>query len=97
MIFAIIISAALSFTVFRQRGDPAARKPVKVLNPLNGGIDRIMETGDAIRQMLTLRKQIDSLSAKKQLTAADSTTLENALDHFRQLSRKFNSANPPAR
>ncbi|MBS1528915.1 MAG: hypothetical protein JSU01_01300, partial [Bacteroidetes bacterium] len=95
MIAAITISAALSFTVFRQKGYPPERKPVKMLAPVTGGIDKIMQTGDAIRQMLALKKQIDSLSSKKQLNASDSIALENALDRFRQLSWKFDSK--PAR
>jgi len=97
MVVAIIASAALSFTIFRQSGDSGHKKPVKILEPVNSSIDRIMETGDAIRQMLALKKQIDSLSSKKVLTASDSVALEHALDRFRQLSWKFDSPKPATR
>lgn len=97
MVAAIMLSAAFSFTLFRQRPAPKTAAPAGITAPLTGGIDRIIQTGDAIRQMLALKKRIDSLSEKKQLTAADSIDLESTLDSFRQFSSKLDPAKPAKR
>lgn len=91
MVINLVLSAALSFTVFRHRRTTAAtRKPVKVLAPVTGGFDRILQAGEAISEMMRLRKQIDSLSAKKKLAPADSVFLDSALTRFNQLNKQFN-------
>src|ERR1700722_1900439 len=79
MVVNIALSAILSFTVFRHRESAATvKKPVKILSPVSSGIDGIMETSRALSEMLRLKKAIDSLSGKKQLSAQDSARLEQA-------------------
>jgi hypothetical protein len=91
MVVNIALSAILSFTVFRHKESSAtAKKPVKILTPVSSGIDGIMETSRALSEMLRLTKAIDSLSGKEQLTPQDSARLEQALDRFQQLNKKFN-------
>ncbi|SEM75357.1 hypothetical protein SAMN05192574_101704 [Mucilaginibacter gossypiicola] len=65
-------------------------KTVIAKSPVTGGFQQIMATGNAIQEMLALRKMIDSLSEKKQLTSADSARLDTALDSFQKLNHKFN-------
>lgn len=89
MVINIVLSAVLSFTVFRQHAPPA--KVVKPqANPVSTGFDQIMRTGEKLKRSIALKRQIDSLTAKKILTSADSLALEKALDTI----QKFNQTAP---
>lgn len=91
MVVNIGLSAVLSFTVFRHPEDPPKKNtPVKILAPVSDGFGEAMRATQALSEMLRLKKAIDSLSGKKQLTAQDSVTLEKALDRFQQLNHQFN-------
>ena len=91
MVVNLGLSAALSFTVFRNRQEaPPPKKPVSITTPVTSGIGQIMQAGEALREMLQLKKAIDSLSGKKQLTTQDSASLDQALDRFNQLNHQFN-------
>jgi hypothetical protein len=86
MVINIVLSAVLSFTVFRQHVPPP--KVVKPqANPVSTGFDQIMRTGEKLKRTIGLKRQIDSLTAKKQLSAADSLALEKALDTIQKLNR----------
>lgn len=91
MVICIMVSAVLTLTVFKSR-IKKVRMPKTVIAaaPVNAGFQQIMAAGDAIHEMLALKKMIDSLSQKKQLTGADSSMLDTALDRFQQLNHKFN-------
>lgn len=84
MIALMLASAALSFTVFRHP-EPKATHVEKPANPLVNGFSNILQTAAKIKEGLRLKKLIDSLSAKKQLSSADSASLENALDSLQQI------------
>ena len=89
MVINIVLSAVLSFTVFRHHAPPP--KVVKAqANPVSTGFDQIMRTGEKLKRTIALKRQIDSLTAKKQLSAADSVALEKALDTI----QKFNQTAP---
>ena len=86
MVINIVLSAVLSFTVFRHHEPP--QKVVKPqANPVRTGFDQIMRTGEKLKRTIGLKRQIDSLTAKKQLSAADSLALEKALDTIQKLNR----------
>lgn len=85
MIFLMISSAVLSFTVFRH---PDTTTPVRVekrVNPVGDGFSKILQTANKIREGMRLKKVVDSLSSREKLSSADSTALENALDRLQQL------------
>ena len=89
MVINIVLSAVLSFTVLRQHASPA--KVVKPqANPVSTGFDQIVRTGEKLKRSIALKRQIDSLTAKKILTSADSLALEKALDTI----QKFNQTAP---
>jgi len=91
MVINIALSAILSFTVFRHPDDaPQKKQPVKILAPVSDGFGQAMQATQALSEMLRLKKAIDSLSGKQQLTTQDSATLEKALDRFQQLNKQFN-------
>jgi hypothetical protein len=86
MVINIVLSVILSFTVFRRHDQPP--KVVKsIVNPVTGGFDQIMRTGEKLKQTIALKRQIDSLTSKKQLSAADSLALEQALDTIQKLNK----------
>ena len=86
MVINIVLSAVLSFTVLRHHAPPP--KIVKQqANPVSTGFDQIMRTGEKLKRSIALKRQIDSLTAKKQLSAADSLALEKALDTIQKLNR----------
>jgi cell shape-determining protein MreC len=88
MIFTMLVSIGLSFTVFRHKETVAkVKKPPKsTLSPVAGGFDQIMQVGSALRETIKLKKLVDSVSAKHTLTKADSTVLEEALDSLQQIN-----------
>jgi type I site-specific restriction endonuclease len=91
MVASILVSAGLSFIILRNK-EPAetgkSAQQVK-LNVISDGFDQISSTAAAIQQTIRLKQQIDSLSAKRTLSKADSQTLVNDLDQLRHLN------NPP--
>jgi len=92
MVINIVLSAVLSFTVFRHKAAAKQlKKPPDAVSPVSTGFDQIMQATAALREMTLLKKQIDSLSGKKQLNARDSLVLEKALDRFQQINHQFNS------
>ncbi|SHM92646.1 hypothetical protein [Mucilaginibacter sp. OK098] len=84
MIVLMITSAALSFTVFRHPEAKITRieKPV---DPVEDGFSKILQTAAKIKKGMGLKKLVDSLSARQQLTSADSAMLESALDSLQQI------------
>jgi hypothetical protein len=86
MVINIILSAILSFTVFRHKPAPVKVTP-QTVNPVSSGFEQIMRTGERLKRTIALKHIIDSLTAKKQLSPNDSLTLEKALDQFQTLSK----------
>lgn len=87
MVIFIIFSAGLSFTICRNAA-PAEKgvRNVKV-NTVSDGFDQILSASAAIKQGLSLKHQIDSLSQIKTLSKKDSEVLVNDLDKLQQLNK----------
>ena len=90
MVAGIVLSAVLSFTVFRQHAPPKVVRQQP--NPVSAGFDQILRTGEKLKRSIALKRQIDSLTAKKQLSAADSLALEKALDTIQKLNQQHHEA-----
>lgn len=86
MIISILVSAGISFTLSRN-SEPVERNKRSQINIVNDGFDQIRTTAKAINETIRLKQQIDSLSAKRNLSKQDSQTLENDLDQLRQLNQ----------
>ncbi|NHA05491.1 hypothetical protein G7092_16900 [Mucilaginibacter sp. HC2] len=84
MVLLMALSFVLSFTVFRH---PERAKAIAVekVSPLEDGFSKIMQATGSIRETIQLKKLVDSLTAKKQLTGQDSTLLDSALDHLSKI------------
>lgn len=94
MVGLMLISLALSFTVFRPRDIPVKINPaVKISHPepISDGFSQIMQAGAALKETISLKKVVDSITAKPTLSKADSTVLENALDRLQQINKPLNA------
>jgi len=83
MILLMLVSAGLSFTVFRHHEKTAAVSPARHSDPVGEGFSQIMKATGQLRETLKLKHTVDSLSAKRQLSGADSLQLDSALDRLR--------------
>ncbi|GAA3989476.1 hypothetical protein [Mucilaginibacter dorajii] len=88
MIFLMALSLVLSFTVF-SHPDKVKTNTLKKVNPVEDGFDQIMRATGNIRETLHLKKMVDSISAKKQLTGADSTLLDSTLDRLSKIHQSL--------
>jgi hypothetical protein len=86
MIALLLISLVLSFTVFRNR-EKVALVTTRPITTISDGFGQILKTTGKIREIVVLKQQVDSLSAKKNLSAADSSRLIAALDRLQQLAQ----------
>lgn len=86
MIALLLVSLVLSFTVFRHREKVALVTP-RAMTTISDGFGQIMQTTGKIREIVVLKRQVDSLSARKNMSAADSSHLIVALDRLQQLSK----------
>jgi hypothetical protein len=86
MVILIVVSMALSFTVFRHH-EPVPH-PVLVKkqpSPIQDGFTQILATAGQIKATLKLKNLVDSITAKKQLNLADSIMLDSALSQLQCL------------
>lgn len=85
MVASILLSAGLSFTLFRNPAPAETGKRSKrvKVNVISDGFSQITATANAIQQTIQLKHQIDSLTAKKTLNKQDSAVLENDLDKLK--------------
>jgi hypothetical protein len=91
MIFLMLVSIALTLSVFRKPQPVAVKQPPKTtLKPLNDGFSEILRVGSALKETISLKKQVDSISAKKTLNKTDSVTLVADLDRLQQINQPFN-------
>jgi len=85
MVINISLSAILCFTVFRHKELPGKKTPIRLSAPVANGFDKIIQAGAALRLTIALKKQVDSLTKKKELTSTDSATLLKDLDSLNHI------------
>jgi len=88
MVLLMLVSAVLSFTLFRRAGPVQHTAVQQKINPVQDGFSQILQTAGKIRETLKLKHLVDSISAKKQLTGTDSTLLDSALDRLQQVNKQ---------
>ena len=96
MVSLLALSGALSFTIMRKPAAvPAAHAAQKQRTGkgdtglIGDSFARILGTGAALQQTLSLKQRLESLLAKKQLSGADSIALEKALDSLQVLQHQL--------
>jgi len=88
MVALLLASMVLSLTVLRQH--PPAVKIVRRQkeNPVSDGFSQLLQTTAKIKETIRLKEVVDSISARKQLTGADSAALDSALSRLQLLAKK---------
>lgn len=89
MLFLMTLSLILSFTVFRYKDMPKANRPQKDMQ-VSAGFSQILTTTYQLRKVIGLKQQIDSLTARKSFSKADSVKLNLALDSLAAIQKSLN-------
>ena len=87
MIMLLLISAGLSFTMFRYHDKKRDINVRKAATPISAGFDRIIDAAAGIKETFALKKLVDSLTVQKALSSRDSLTLDSALDRLKAISK----------
>lgn len=90
MVINMCLSIILCFTVMRHKEVPKKQVAAPVVNPVSGGLDRIMQAGAALKATIRLKKQIDSITRQHTLSKADSATLLKDLDSLQHIRNHIN-------
>jgi hypothetical protein len=85
MTVSLMASAVVAVWLHPKMVTPEKAKPRQQSEVLNSGFDRILAAGAALKTTIHLRRQVDSITAKKVLNSADSTTLERDLDSLQHI------------
>lgn len=85
MIALLLVSAVLAVWLHPKMVQPEKTNPRPQSAVLNGGFERILAAGTALGQTIQLRRQVDSITAKKVLTKSDSITLVRDLDSLQHI------------
>jgi hypothetical protein len=89
MISLLLLSAVLSFTLFRH---PIPVQKVVVKKPVvEDGFGRILETTAALQRTLALKKEVETILGKGHLTASDSLALNRALDSLHLIQQQIHA------
>ena len=85
MVSVMLVSMVLSLTIFRHREIPHKSVVQQKVNPVQEGFSEILQATGKIRETLRLKHLVDSISAKKTLSPADSILLDSALNELQRI------------
>jgi hypothetical protein len=85
MVSLMAASFILSFTLFRHPAVVTPKVQLEKINPVQDGFSEIMQATGKIRTTLRLKHLVDSISTKKQLSAADSIARDSALSQLQRI------------
>ncbi len=89
MVGSMLLSIILCFTVLRKTGTKPHAPVAHARSPgISDGFSNIMQLSSELKEMLALKKQVDSITAKKSLTPLDSIVLEKDLDRLQQMNNR---------
>ena len=81
----LLASAVLAVWLHPKMAPPEKVKQQTRSEVLNSSFDHILAAGVALKTTIHLRRQVDSITAKKLLTKADSITLVRDLDSLQHI------------
>jgi hypothetical protein len=94
MLLLLLLSAVLSFTVFRKHSTTQSKvagvKPVIKKKVLDDGFEHILATGAALKRTLQLKNKVELLLSKGKISHLDSLELERTLDSLGQIQHHIN-------
>jgi hypothetical protein len=93
MVFAILFSGVMAFTVMREQQTSIIKVKPSVQNTA-AGFGQIIGTANAVQALWATQKQVDLLLKKDTLSHADSLTLNSALSQMESLRATLNKSRP---
>jgi hypothetical protein len=90
MLICILLSALLAFTVMRVEKTGPLPSIAKSTGKAESGFSQIVETGQALQQVLDLQSQINAVLQKDNLTALDSAAVKDALKKLEAIQHQIN-------
>jgi hypothetical protein len=81
----LLASAVLAVILHPKMVPPEKMTTRPQSEPFNNGFDHILAAGTALKTTIHLRRQVDSITAKKVLNKSDSTTLVRDLDSLQHI------------
>jgi len=90
MIFLLLASVITSIT-FHSLFFQSGKKPtIPIAKPVNDGFSQILKTSAALKETIRLKQRVDCMTAKQNLTKADSIELLNDLDSLQHIRISIN-------
>jgi hypothetical protein len=93
LLLASTIATIIFHSLFFQPGKNR-KAAIPIARPVNDGFDQILKTSAALKETIRLKKQVDSITAKKLLSKADSIELLNDLDSLQRIRITINNKQP---
>ena len=90
MVLCITVSISVVFALRKRPAPP----PKITVSPVSDGFSQILNLSAALKETISLKKQVDSLSKKRTLDKADSAALLNDLNRLQQINSKFKKQKP---
>lgn len=83
----ILVASLIAAVVLHhsQKPQQVTSKKSATVQPMNDGFDNILSAGQALKQTIKLRRQVDSITAGQTLTRSDSLTLLRDLDSLQHI------------
>ncbi len=89
MVCAILVSGILAFTVMRVSKKEQLPSLSGSSMPITKGLGEIMGAGQALKQVLELQNQINSILKKDTLTSSDSLLVTDAFRQLEKINRQL--------
>ena len=90
MILLMLSSMILSFYVLRPAPNLKGKQQISAGRPIGNGFSEILRHGDALRQTIAIKQEIEQMLAKDSLSGADSLRMSLAIDQLKRLSDSQN-------
>lgn len=89
MVCAILVSGTLAFTVMRVSREEQLPSLLGTSVPITKGLGEIMGAGQALKQVLDLQGQINTILRKDTLTSNDSLLVTDAFRQLEKINRQL--------
>ena len=89
MVLLLTGSLVISFVFVRHSDKPKAGPVIAKVSPMADGFSQIIRAGEKLKMTISLKRFVDSLSSKKNLTAKDSLALDSALDRLQAIQKSI--------
>lgn len=90
MLICLVTSVVLAFSVMRQKKVPSPSGMGKAGAEMTSGLEEILNTGTALKEILELQSQVEIILKKDSLNHVDSLLLKAAFDRLESINKKLN-------